>query len=248
MNCRSHKKNPDVKRSHKKNPDVKRSHKKKLGVDGIPTMKKNTKRGLGFSHKRREHRRNETKPLHIRESTPQILDEPPAYIESIIQEQVQKHDEYTPDESEHETSEDEKETKTVDEIAEKIKIVDIFANASGVDHKDMITTCWCSGLRVHKSCAQELDLPRGMQLCLFDGGVNGVCTSDCISCVPCIVCHKIKDNDTHTSLSRDFPVGDNWLFREEKACPSCLATIRRGNDETHCEFCKAVYDENTVSM
>lgn len=169
------------------------------------------------------------------------------YIEAVIQKQVEIDPGIT-DDSEHETSEDEQDTMSLEEITQKIKIVDIFETAPGFDHVNMITTCWCAGLRVHKSCAQKLDLPDDTPLCIFDGGSCGVCTSDGISCVPCIVCHKVKDSDTRISLLRDFPIGDNWIFREERACPCCIGRIRKDWDETHCEFCKVDYDENAVSM
>lgn len=121
-------------------------------------------------------------------------------------------------------------------------VVDMFSTASITKRAHRMTTCWCSGVRVHSSCIKKFDIDvfDGTRLCIFDGGVNGLCNSDCLSCVPCIVCHKIKDVDTHTSLQRDFPVGDNWLFREERVCPSCLASV--GVDHgTHCDVCGCEY-------
>lgn len=128
-------------------------------------------------------------------------------------------------------------------LAQAEKIVDIFSTASVMNRINRITTCWCSGVRVHSSCAGkfDIDLPHGTRLCLFDGGVHGVCTSDCISCVPCIVCHKTKDTDTHASLMHDFPVGDNWLFREERVCPSCTAQLLPDHGR-HCDVCNFDYD------
>jgi len=130
-------------------------------------------------------------------------------------------------------------------VGEPRRIVDIFATVSSlVDHISIITTCWCGGVRVHSSCAHKssIDLPDGTPLCLFDGSKYGVCTSDSINCVPCIVCHKNNETDKHTSFERDFPVGDNWLFREENACPSCLAKVHRPDHCRYCKFCKFDYD------
>jgi hypothetical protein len=238
-----------VHRSHKKKPDVNRPHMKNLCVHKTRATKKKTKKGLGLSRKRRAYRPRHAQPLLNEHSRPpQIIEETPVHIEYTVQVESPQYEEVTLDDSEHETSEDEQDTASIAEITEKIKIVNIFATAVGVDHVDMITTCWCAGLRVHKSCALKLDIPDGIQLCLFDGGPNGVCTSDCISCVPCIVCHKTKDTDTETSLSTDFPDGDNWLLREEKACPSCLAKIHVDSDEVRCKFCNVGYEENAGSM
>lgn len=226
-----------------------RSHEKMQDVVGSNKMKKNPKRGIRLSRKRREHKRNKTRPSPVQQSTLPILHESQLSIEPTMQDQSMHYKESTSDDSEHESSEDDRDTiASLTEITEKIKGVDIFSSASGVDHVDMITTCWCAGLRVHTSCAQKLDIPDGIPLCLFDGGPYGVCTSDCISCVPCIVCHKVRDNDTHTSLSRDFPVGDNWLLREERACPSCLAKIHGDKDEVRCKFCNVGYEENVGFM
>ena len=149
---------------------------------------------------------------------------------------------------------DVEETEEIDDMQQIVveeplqQIIDIFTSVSSINHINITTCCGCDGVRVHSSCVvkSNIDLPDGIRMCMFDGGHNGVCTTDGVSCVPCIVCHKINDTDKHSSLQRDFPPGDNWLFREEHACPSCLATIGPCPGR-YCEFCNFEY-ETLVSM
>ncbi|KAJ1470473.1 hypothetical protein T484DRAFT_1753824 [Baffinella frigidus] len=122
-------------------------------------------------------------------------------------------------------------------------VSDVFSTTSINNRVNRVSNCWCEGVRVHSSCATkfEMEIPSGTRLCVFDGGQYGACTTDCISCVPCIVCHKVKDTDELPSLRRDFPVRDNWLFREERICPGCLACIAKDHSH-HCDVCDFDFD------
>jgi hypothetical protein len=120
----------------------------------------------------------------------------------------------------------------------------IFASKTVRERTMRTTTCWCGGLRVHQSCATtfNVDTSTSHQLCVFE---QGRCTSDGLSCVPCIVCHRTKDTDDHPSLRRDFPDGDNWLFREERVCPGCLSGLAKEHNEHNrcCDVCAFDFNE-----
>ena len=97
------------------------------------------------------------------------------------------------------------------------------------------TTCGCGGLRIHRGCANMcgIDLEDNVKLCSFD---TFECISDCISCIPCTLCHCLHFEDSQPCLQRDFPVGDTWVFREEKACPNCLSGLLPVHG-TGCDVC-----------
>jgi hypothetical protein len=125
---------------------------------------------------------------------------------------------------------DEKHSLTDDKIS-----VDVFSAKCIVDRCNRVTECACGGLRIHDFCADMIGktLKPDTKLCIFD---SDDCVSDCISCIPCIVCHRIDVDDVEPSLERDFPEGDSWVFREEHACPSCLAALLLGHG-TNCDVC-----------
>jgi hypothetical protein len=124
---------------------------------------------------------------------------------------------------------DEKHSLTNDKIS-----VDVFSAKCIVERCSRVTTCACGGLRIHSFCADMVGkmLKPDAKLCSFD---SDDCVSDCISCLPCTICHRLKADDVEPSLERDFPEGDSWVFREEHACPSCLAELL--GHGTNCDVC-----------
>jgi hypothetical protein len=119
-------------------------------------------------------------------------------------------------------------------------IIDVFSSDCILKRRSRATVCACGGLRLHPVCADLVcaDIAPDSKLCSFD---SETCLSDCVNCIPCTICHRLDADDVEPSLTSAFPEGDAWIFREEDACPRCLAVLLPQHGPS-CDVCAFAFE------